>query len=175
MNMSSIAWRVGFVAEAVFLLLVVVACAAEPPPVTSIPTPPEAVATTPATEPPGEGGFTAPDSSSLPEAVAPLGLGDVDLPDNADSITALFNRLPPRLMDRERTMQSEAVTPAEISASYGITQPVGCGRVGLQAMDVSTGDFYPPGWTTERVIAVFTTGADWNVEDFGRDRQLFWV
>jgi hypothetical protein len=42
-------------------------------------------------------------------------------------------------------------------------------------MNVSTGDFYPPGWTAERVIAVFTTGADWTVEDFGREGNLFWV
>ncbi len=47
--------------------------------------------------------------------------------------------------------------------------------VGLQAMDVSTGDFFPEGWTAEMVISMFTSGADWQVENFGQDGELLWV
>ena len=47
--------------------------------------------------------------------------------------------------------------------------------LGLQAMDVSTGEFYPPGWTSEKVIALLASGADSTAGGFGRDGELFWV
>ena len=123
----------------------------------------------------GESGLTAPDPDSLPEAVAPQGLDEVTLPDRAEDITALFDRLPSDLVGGTRTDESSGNDPQGITASYGSTQPVGCGTVGLQAMNVSTGDFFPQDWTAETVVAAFTTGADWTVEDFGRDGDLFWV
>lgn len=115
----------------------------------------------------------APDPESLPEAAAPHGLGEVDLPRTGDDVVALFDRLPSNLGDRRRT--AAPPTQARVSASYGSTEPVGCASVGLQAVDVSTGDFFPEGWTAELVIAMFTTGADWTVEDFGRDGELAWL
>ncbi len=90
-----------------------------------------------------ESGLTAPDPESLPEAVAPQGLDEVTLPDRAEDITALFNRLPSDLIGGARTVESSGNEPQEIAASFGNTKPVGCGRVGLQAMDVSAGDFFP--------------------------------
>ena len=122
----------------------------------------------------GVNGVTAPDPMSLPEAVAPRRLGEVGLPDQPDDITALFDRLPSELIGRQRMDESPG-TELEINASYGNTEPVGCGTVGLQAMNVSTGEFFPPDWTAETFIAFFTAGADWNVEAFGRDGELFWV
>jgi hypothetical protein len=139
------------------------------------PTPTKAVPKSPTAAPPDGSGFNSPDPQSLPEVPAPLGVADIDLPDDAESITALFNSLPPRLIGNERTIQSTGDRPGEVLASYGNTQPVGCGTNGLQAMDVSTGDFFPQGWTAERVVAVFAVGTDWEVEDFGRDGELFWV
>jgi hypothetical protein len=118
---------------------------------------------------------TAPNPDALPEAAAPHGLGEVDLPDTADGIVALFDRLPANLIGRQRTDGPPAAPSSRISASYGSTEPVGCATVGLQAMNVSTGDFFPEGWTAEMVLAMFTTGADWQVEDFGRDGELLWV
>ena len=47
--------------------------------------------------------------------------------------------------------------------------------MGFQANDVSTGDFYPAGWTAERVIAIFASRVDRGVQAFGRDGELFWV
>lgn len=123
----------------------------------------------------GDNGLSAPDPDSLPEAVAPQGLDEATLPDRAEDITALFDRLPSDLVGGTRTDESSGNDPQEITASYGSTQPVGCGTVGLQAMNVSTGDFFPRDWTAETVVAAFTTGADWTVEDFGRDGDLFWV
>lgn len=124
---------------------------------------------------PGDSESTPPDLDALPEATAPHALGEVDLPDTADGIVTLFDRLPADLTGRQRTDERPAALSNRINASYGSTEPVGCAMVGLQAMNVSTGDFFPEGWTAEMVIAMFTTGADWSVEDFGRDGQLLWV
>ena len=139
------------------------------------PIPTTALPESPTAAPPDDSGFNSPDPQSLPELPAPMGLADIHLPEDAESIDELFNRLPLNLMDNPRTIQSTGSSSGEILASYGNTEPVGCGTKGLQAMDVSTGDFFPQGWTAERVVAVFTTGADWEVEDFGRAGDLFWV
>ena len=88
---------------------------------------------------------------------------------------ALFDRLPSTLLGRNRADAIQAPLPARINASYGKTEPLGCGLVGLQAMDVSIGDFYPPGWTAEKVIALLASGADSTAGGFGRDGELFWL
>ena len=152
-----------------FLALLVVSCGGQSPSPTQV-SPSISVPT-----PQGESAFDAPDPQSFPEVVAPAGLGGISLPATVDEIASLFDRIPEKLVGRERTPQLDASAPGVVKASYGNTGPVGCGTVGFRAQDVSTGDFFPPGWTAERVIAVFTTGADWDVEDFGRDESLFWV
>ena len=122
-----------------------------------------------------EVGFSDQDPMSMPGAPAPLGLARISLPNDDASIAALFDRLPPTLLDRERADENPSSTPTRINLSYGKTTPVGCGIVGFQANDVSTGDFYPAGWTAERVIAIFASGVDRGVQAFGRDGELFWV
>ncbi len=119
----------------------------------------------------GEGVPT--DPSSLPEAPAPQSLAEADLPATRDGILALFEGLPLELAGGRRTI--EPPTPERLGVTYGATGPVGCGSVGFQALDVSTGGFWPEGWTSEMVVAMFTSGADWDVEDYGRDDGLFWV
>ena len=120
-----------------------------------------------ATEIPG------PDVSSVPAAVAPFGLGGVDHPRSPDRMVEVFNGLPLLLAGRERNIEPD--TAGVFIASYDNTQQAGCGTVGIKAIDVSIGDFYPPNWRAESVIALFTAGADWKVEDFGREDALFWV
>jgi hypothetical protein len=139
------------------------------------PTSTEASATPPSEVPSGASGPGAPNPAALPESTAPHGLGEVGLPDTADGIVALFDRLPANVSGRQRTDERPAALASRINASYGTTEPVGCATVGLQAMNVSTGEFFPEGWTAEMVVAMFTTGADWQVEDFGRDGELLWV
>lgn len=109
----------------------------------------------------------------MPAAVAPQSLAEVVLPDTQADIVALFDRLPSELAGGRRT--EEEAGPVRFRVTYGMTEPVGCGAIGLQAMDVSTGDFYPEGWTAEQVVSTFTEGADWEVDDFGRDDDLYWV
>ncbi len=120
-------------------------------------------------------GFTPQDPLSMPEETGPPGLNSINLPQDNDSIMALFDQLPSTLLGRHRADEIQALSPARINASYGKTKPVGCGLVGLQAMDVSTGDFYPPGWTAEKVIALLASGADSTAGGFGRDGELFWL
>ena len=129
----------------------------------------------PSDSPPGDLGFSAQDPMSMPEGAEPVGLKGIKLPPDNDSIMALFDRLPPTLLGRQRADEIPAASPARINASYGTTAPLGCGMVGLQAIDVSTGEFYPPGWTAEKVIALLASGADTTAGGFGRDGELFWV
>lgn len=123
----------------------------------------------------GDRGFTPQDPMSMPEGTGPPGLNSINSLQDNDSIMALFERLPSSLLGRNRADEIQASPPAKINASYGKTKPLGCGMVGLQAMDVSTGDFYPPGWTAEKVIALLASGEDSTDGEFGRDGELFWL
>jgi hypothetical protein len=134
-------------------------------------TQPPASASADVTEPGDE--YTPPDPGSLPVAIAPQSLGEVDLPDTEADIVALFDRLPTELVGGQRA--EEVAGPVRFRVTYGTTEPVGCSSIGLQALDVSTGDFYPEGWTAEQVVSAFTGGADWDVEDFGHEEDLYWV
>ena len=175
MNIFNLDRTIGLALCAIFLAIFSVSCVWISPSPTPTPTPTQVPTPTPSEITNGDSGFGEPDPDSLPEAVAPHGLGEISLPDQAQEITAMFDSLPPELIGRTRTEELPGTGPGEINASYGKTEPAGCRTVGFQAMNVSTGDFFPQGWTAERVIAVFTTGADWDVEDFGRDGDLFWV
>jgi hypothetical protein len=121
------------------------------------------------------GGSATPSPDSLTEAIAPHGLGQVEMPDSASDIEALFGRLPSDLTGRPRTGEFPRTVSGRINASYGVTGSRGCATVGLQAVNVSAGDFFPGGSTSEFVIAMFSTGQDWDVQDSGRDGELFWV
>jgi hypothetical protein len=132
----------------------------------------QAAALTSTTSTVSDDGFAAPVPNGIPEVVAPHGLSTVELPDDVEGIAALFDRLPTELLGGRRSVE---IATGRIMASYGTTGRVGCALVGLQAMDVSTGDFYPQGWTAESSVASLTSGADWEVEDFGREGDLFWI
>lgn len=123
----------------------------------------------------GDNEFEAPNPDSLPIAIAPAGLGQVDLPDRPDDITKLFERMAPQLGGRQRMDEFLDAERGRISVSYSDGGRVGCSRVGVQAMDISVGGFYPRDWTADIVIALFSGGADWNVEAFGRDGDVVWV
>lgn len=157
------------------LALLTVSCATPSPAATATPTPTPVVTPTPTVVTPEGPGVPGADPKTIPEAVAPQQLGRTILPINPYQITSRFQGLQWRLNSRQRTLELDKEVSGHISASYGRTQPVGCGIVGLSARNVSTGEFYPPGWMAEQVVAHFTTGADWEVEDFGREGQLYWV
>lgn len=114
-----------------------------------------------------------PDPSGLTDAVAPFGLGDVRLPEDAEAVEVLFDALPAELSPGVRS--DEPAPPGEMWAVYGSTRS--CAPVTLRAGDLSSlpEGLYPPGWTADWEVALFATGADWDVEGAGRDRGTFWV
>ena len=116
----------------------------------------------------------APDPSTLPEAVAPAGLGLPRLPSDADEVVAVFEALPVELLGAIR--QVVELDPGRIVASYDAGDRE-CGEVGLQAIDLTAdaGNAYPDDWRAEDVVALFATGADWDVEDAGREAARYWV
>jgi hypothetical protein len=124
--------------------------------------------TEPVDEPP------APDPSTLTEAVAPAGLGLPRLPTDADSVVAVFEALPVEMLGATR--QVVALDPGTIAARYDAGDRQ-CGEVGLQGIDLATdaGNAYPDDWRAEDVVALFATGADWDVEDAGRQAARYWV
>ena len=104
---------------------------------------------------------------SSPQTVAPAGLGDVELPEDPDGISSLLDTMPAELLDGERTIAPRE--PDRLGVSYGFTRPIGCGTIGVQANGGSVAG------SGEQLVAMLTTSADWDTDDFGRDGDLFWV
>ncbi len=119
--------------------------------------------------------LAAPDPLSLPEAAVPMDLGDVKLPEDADSIVSLFNRLPRELAGGERTPRLDETGPSRLTAAYGQLPKDGCSSVRLQVEGLSSGEFFPADWTADRLVAWWGLGADRDLEDLGRYGDLFWV
>ena len=115
------------------------------------------------------------DPQSLPEALAPEGLGGVTLPGDVDGIVAVFAQLPPQVAGQPRSTRFDDRGPSEYSASFRDAGAEGCSPLRLQARDVSSGEFYPVNWTAEVFISWWTLGADWEVDAAGREGDLFWV
>ena len=115
------------------------------------------------------------DIESLPEGGAPAGLGAVTLPSESDDIVAIFERLPPIVADKTRIPQFDGNGPDRYSVGYG-EDPSGLGpSIQIKAIDVSTGDFFPPGSTAGTVVSLFAQGFDWDVLSAGRDDNLAWT
>ena len=119
--------------------------------------------------------LTAPDPSSLREAKAPHGLGNVQLPDHDADIARLFQRLPGEVSGALRSEGFERVVPGEYRATYGSGAGRSCSPISLHARDLSAGDFFPSTWTADLFISFWSLGADWDVEAVGRDGELYWV
>ena len=112
---------------------------------------------------------------SLPQTTAPGGLGGVTLPDDANGIVAVLERLPSEIASKARVPQLDETGPDRYSTGYGQESSRPMPLLQIQAMDVSTGEFYPSSWTAEHVIAVLAQGHDWQVMATGRDGDLVWV
>lgn len=114
-----------------------------------------------------------PDPSTIPEAVAPNGLGTVELPDAADGVVELFAALPGELFGGR--LELDNLAPGRIAASYPVADRR-CSEIGFQAFDLTASDGgFPPEWRAENFVALFASGADWDVEDAGQDGDRYWV
>ena len=52
-----------------------------------------------------------------------------------------------------------------------------CSDVGFEAFDLTAAEdgFYPADWRAEHFVALFASGADWDVEDAGHEGTRYWV
>lgn len=131
------------------------------------------------TIPPTDTTAGAADIASLPAAAAPNGLGAATLPADARGIAALLARLPSTVAGQPRTPQRDQAGPERYSVTYGD------GRAGgrhyrVQALDVSTGDFFQPGSTAGDVVALRAAkrGEPQDIDTIvaaGREGSLVWM
>jgi hypothetical protein len=115
-----------------------------------------------------------PDMGSLPQRNAPRELTIISVPEDAGAIAAVFNRLPQQAAGLPRATQFDQLGPDRYSAAYGEVQEQGV-TVSLHAIDISAGQFYPPGWNAGQVIATWAGGDTSQVVSSGRENGLGWV
>lgn len=111
----------------------------------------------------------------VPEAAAPHGLARIEWPSDAAGIEALFGRLPTRVANEARTGTPTEERAGRFVVAYGNDRSGLGPPLIIQAVDVSTGDFWPADWTADRVVHALAGGADWTVEAVGRDGDLVWI
>lgn len=131
------------------------------------------------TIPPTDTKAGAADIARLPTTPAPNGLGEVTLPADARGIAALLARLPSNVAGQPRTPQLDQAGPERYSVTYGDGR-AGGREYGVQALDVSTGDFFQPGSTAGDVLALRAgkRGEPQDIEIIvaaGREGSLVWM
>ena len=97
------------------------------------------------------------------------------MPEEEASIASLFDLLPSEVAGLVRSETSGQVGPRVHRAIYEDAGRRACSPLTLQALDISTGDFFPSSWTADIFISFWSLGADWDVEAVGREEDLFWV
>ena len=118
-----------------------------------------------------------PDLQGFPLAPAPDELATVALPDNVRAVTALLERLPPEVAGHMRSPQLDRISPERARVGYGEDRRIAGPRNSLlwiQAMDVTTGDFFPTNWTGGQVVAFMARPGEEGTEA-GRDGDLLWI
>lgn len=123
-------------------------------------------------------GNAAPGVGSLPATAAPNGLSKAQLPADAPGIAALLARLPSTVAGQPRTPQLDETSPGRYTVVYGDGRADGR-RYAIAALDVSTGDFFQPGWTAGDVVAARPVARDMPqdmeaVLAAGQDGSLVW-
>ena len=116
--------------------------------------------------------------ADLPEARAPEGLARVALPTDAAAIAALLARLPAQVAGEERTEMLTSGEGGRFGVAYGSDRGDLGPPLAIRVLDVSTGDFFPAGWTADQVIlelAAEAGEADGGIEAVGRDGPLVWL
>lgn len=145
---------------------------------------------------PGSDSRTAPlpDLRGFPAAPAPFELATLVLPNNFTEVTALFERLPPKVAGHGRSAQLDRIAPERSIVGYGEDRRIGVmgrrlsgagstsvpsARVGvpllqIQAIDLTKGDFFPINWKGGHVVAMMARHSE-EVAEFGQDGSLFWM
>lgn len=119
-----------------------------------------------------------PDLQGFPAAPAPSELASLVLPDNFTEVTALFERLPPEVAGHARSPQLDRIAPDRSIVGYGKNPRVpaipGNHLLRVQALNLTSGDFFPINWKAGHVVAMMAGRGD-GMAEFGRDGDLFWV
>ena len=160
-----------------FGILLLIACTQSSATPTQTNTPmPSPIGATLDGEPSGEfEDASVPDPQSLPESSAPGDLGTVTLPEDADGIVAVFAQMSSQVASKPRSTGSQQRGPSAYDVFYGGADADDCSPLRLQAGDLSTGEFFPKSWTADVFISWWTLGADWEVQEAGREGSLFWA
>ena len=117
----------------------------------------------------------SPQADDLPPAPPPFGLADVALPNDPAAIRAFFERLPTSVAGQPRATPFIRAAPDRLRASYGEDDPALGHPLWLQALDVSTGEFFPAGSTAGQVAAEWALDPEaGDVDGYGRDGSLVW-
>ncbi len=114
-----------------------------------------------------------PGLAPLPTATAPFGLGRVILPADASSIGILFARLPDAIGTEAHVVVPESGD--RLTVAYGAVDPAFGPPLALQAINFTTGDFFPKSFTASDFVATAASSADYGATAFGRDGTLVWV
>lgn len=119
-----------------------------------------------------------PDLQGFPTAPAPSELATLALPDNVTEVTALFKRFPPEVAGHARSPQLDRIAPERSIVGYGkyprVPEIPGNHLLRVQAVDLTSGDFFPTNWKAGHVVAMMA-GRGEGMAEFGRDGDLFWV
>lgn len=114
-------------------------------------------------------------AASLPAGPAPGGLARAPLPAGRAEISGLFARLPEAVAGEARTDPDAGESADRLVAAYGAVDPAFGPPLSLQALDLSSGDLFPPDFTAEAFVASVAGVPDYGAEAFGRDGDLVWV
>jgi len=116
-----------------------------------------------------------PDFETLPEILAPMGIGTVRWPSGPQDASALLEKLPDEISGHRLTERQGAFGGFRSDFNYGedpITQePVLVARV----VDFTQEGFFPADTTAGNFLAFFSQGFDWEVLAAGREGSLGWV
>ncbi len=114
-------------------------------------------------------------AATLPDAPAPGGLGRVQLPADRAAIAALFARLPETVAGEPRTETDAGASADRLIVAYGVVDPAFGPPLTLQALDLSSGDFYPVDFTAGAFVAAVADVPDYGTDAVGREGDLVWV
>lgn len=115
-------------------------------------------------------------AKSLPQGTGPAGLRTGTLPDEADGVIAVLDRLPAEVAGMVRTLQFDQTSPYRYTAVSGETGPHVCSPLRLQARDISGGfALCPRDCTAEHFIAMLALGAGGEAVSAGRTGSFRWV
>ncbi len=114
-------------------------------------------------------------AATLPTVPAPGGLGRTPLPADATEIAALFARLPGTVAGETRVEVDGSASEDRLIVAYGPVDPAFGPALSLQALDLSSGDFFPEDFTAGAFVASVVGVPDFGAEAFGRDGDLVWV